>query len=85
MLQPQRAVLLALALMAWRALPVVAVHAVVVRASAVVGRDVAAEVALVLYVSLLVFLAVGDTVLIIGILVKKLALGALVLLECANI
>lgn len=54
-----------------------AVHAVVVDAAAVVGCDVAAEVALVLDVSLLVGLAVADPVLVVLVLVEEPALRAL--------
>lgn len=54
-----------------------AVHAVVVDPSAVVGSYVAAEVALVLDIGLLVGLAVADPVLVVLVLVEEPALRAL--------
>lgn len=61
-----------------------AVHAVVVDAAAVVGCDVATEVALVLDVGLLVFVAESDAVLVVLVLVEKLAPRALIV-ECVVI
>ena len=84
MLDPQRAVVLSLALMSRGSLPVVAVHAVVVDAAAVVGRDIATEVALVLDVGLLVLVAESDAVLVVLVLVEKLAPRTLIV-ECVVI
>ena len=81
MLQVERAVLLALALVADGPLPVVAVHAVVVPAATVVGRDVAAKVAFVLDVGLFVGLAIGDAETVVRFLPKKFTLWTLHALE----
>ena len=76
-LEAERAIIFALALVPWRPLSVVAVHAVVIHATAVVGSHVATEVAFVLDVGFLMLLAIGDAVLVVRILVEKLALRAL--------
>ena len=74
MLDAKRAVGLALALVVGRPFAVVAVHAVVVDAAAMVGSDVAAEVALVLNEVLLVRLAVANAVLVVLVLAEEPAL-----------
>ena len=74
MFHSKRTVLLALALVPWRPTTVVAVHAVVVDTTAMVGSDVAAKVALVLNEVLLVLLAVTYAVLIVLILAEEPAL-----------
>ncbi len=84
MFQVQRAIFLSLALVSGRALPVVAVHAVVVPPSTVVSGYVAAKVALVLDVGLFVGLAIVDAELVVLILAEKLALWTLHSLETPN-
>lgn len=77
MFQVQRAVVLPLALVSGRALPVVAVHAVVVPPTTVVSGYVTAKVALVLDVGLFVGLAIVDAELVVLVLAEKLALWTL--------
>lgn len=73
-LDSEGAVLLALALVAGRPAAVVAVHAVVVDSTAVIGSDVAAKVAFVLNVVLLMLFTVADAVLIVLVLVEETTL-----------
>jgi len=58
-LNAERAIFLAFALVAWRALSVMTVHAVVVDTTTVVCSNVAAEVALILYVGFMMLFAIS--------------------------
>jgi hypothetical protein len=80
MFNSERAIVFALAFMPWGTLTIMTVHAIIVHSSAVIGRDIAAKVALVLDVVSLVLCTVGYTVLIIRILAEEFAFLALVLL-----
>ena len=77
MLNPQRTIVFALAFVTWRTLSIMAMHAIIVRSSTVVGCNVTAKVALVLNIGLLMLLTEGDTKFAIGILSIKLTLWAL--------
>lgn len=77
MFQIQRAIVLSLAFVSDGALPVVAVHAVVVQPATMISRYVTAKVAFELDVGLFVCLTVVDAELVVLILAKKLALWTL--------
>lgn len=82
MLQIQRAIVLSLALVPWRTFPIMAMHAVVVDATTVIGRYVTAKIALKLNVGLFVLLAVGYAEFVIRFLAEEFAFRALLLIVC---
>ena len=82
MFQVQRAIVLPLALVAGRALPVVAVHTVVVPPTTVVSGYVTAKVTFELNVGLFVLLTVGYAEFVIRFLAEEFAFRALLLIVC---
>lgn len=81
MFKVQRAILFSFAFVSDRALPVVAIHAVVVPTTTMISRYVAAKVAFILDVGLFVCLTIVDAELIVLFLPKKFTLWTLHSLE----
>jgi len=77
MFHTKRAVIFSSAFVPRRALSVVAVHAIVVDSSTMIGCDVAAKVTFILNVVLLMLLTVGNAKLVICFLTVEFALRAL--------